>query len=173
MKKAAIVSAIAIIAFVLGAALATWWSSKQQARANTDSTTDSREVYIDTIAYYMPTPKDTLIRRYEVKTIPIFRTIEQTAQLDELAAIETPAADSITVAVPITQTMYADSAYTAWVSGYEARLDSIFVYPSREIVRIKHPPKRWSVGLQAGYGITPKGLQPYIGVGIACKILEF
>ena len=36
--------------------------------------------------------------------------------------------DTVWVNLPRTQKRYEDSTYTAWVSGYEARLDSIHVY---------------------------------------------
>ena len=79
-----------------------------------------------------------------------------------------------TVVLPITQKMYRDSSYTAWVSGYAAALDSIEVYPRTLIVRQTAPPaakpRRWSMGVQAGYGLTPKGLQPYVGVGVSIRL---
>lgn len=75
--------------------------------------------------------------------------------------------DSIEVALPIEQKVYKDTMYTAWVSGYDARLDSIKVYKNTRIVNtIVREDKRWSVGVQAGIGLTPKGIQPYIGVGV-------
>lgn len=75
--------------------------------------------------------------------------------------------DSIDVELPITQKVYEDSLYRAWVSGFDAKLDSIQMYqPTRYItITTKEKPSRWSWGIQAGMGITPKGLQPYIGLG--------
>jgi len=80
--------------------------------------------------------------------------------------------DSAAVVLPITQVVYSATDYRAWVSGYEPRLDSIKVFPRTVTVRetIYKPPSRFSVGVQAGYGITPKGLQPYIGVGVGVRI---
>ena len=78
------------------------------------------------------------------------------------------------VMLPITQQVYRDSSYTAWISGYAAALDSIEVYPRTLIVRQTAPPaakpRRWSMGVQAGYGLTPKGLQPYVGVGVSIRL---
>lgn len=81
----------------------------------------------------------------------------------------------ISAPIPITQMRYTDSTYTAWVSGYSPSLDSIYVYPKREIITttIRPKPRRWGVGVHGGVGITPKGLQPYIGVGISYNILTF
>ena len=86
--------------------------------------------------------------------------------------------DSVEVEIPITHREYGDSTYHAWVSGYEPRLDSIFVFPTREreVVTIKAPPdkkKRWGIGLYAGYGITPQGLQPSIGISLHYSLWNF
>ena len=78
--------------------------------------------------------------------------------------------DSVLVEVPIAQRHYSDTTYEAWVSGYEARLDSIRVF-QREVTQWKESkPSRWSFGVQAGYGITPKGFQPYLGIGATVRL---
>lgn len=75
--------------------------------------------------------------------------------------------DSIDIELPIEQKVYSDSLYRAWVSGFDARLDSIYIYQPTRYITIKttEQPSRWSGGVQGGVGITPKGLQPYIGLG--------
>lgn len=87
--------------------------------------------------------------------------------------------------VPIVQKVYEDSTYTAWVSGYECNLDSIHLKIrsptiTREYYRTDHDitspydsqsARRFSFGFQGGFGITPKGLQPYLGFGIGFRLL--
>lgn len=84
--------------------------------------------------------------------------------------------DSVDVLVPITQKVYEDSTYRAYVSGFNASLDSIFVYRRTEYITntrvVKSKPKRFSIGVQAGYGITPKGFQPYVGVGVSVNLFN-
>lgn len=77
--------------------------------------------------------------------------------------------DSVNVQIPITQRVYEDSTYRAYVSGFDARLDSILLFPPTKYVTItaKETKSHWDIGMQAGYGITPKGFQPYIGIGIS------
>ncbi len=77
--------------------------------------------------------------------------------------------------LPITQHTYGDSSYTAWVSGYAPRLDSIALYPSYTLERVvtPAPPHRWSVGVTAGYGFTPYGATPYVGVGISYALFSW
>lgn len=79
------------------------------------------------------------------------------------------------VTLPITQQVYRDSSYTAWVSGYAAALDSIHIHrPTHYLYNIHRPApsRRWSFGLQGGIGLTPKGVQPYVGVGFSIRLYE-
>lgn len=71
--------------------------------------------------------------------------------------------DSIYIPVPISQKEYQTENYRAWVSGYKPSLDSVWVYPEKSIIREK--PRRWGIGVIAGYGIGYNGLSPYVGVG--------
>ena len=88
--------------------------------------------------------------------------------------------DSAEVIVPITQTVYEDSTYTAYVSGYRASLDSLIFRMPREVTTITNThyqkPKRWSVGIQVGYGMTLKGtpqFAPYVGIGVSYNLFSF
>ena len=80
-----------------------------------------------------------------------------------------------TVYLPITQKIYKDSLYTAYVSGYRAKLDSIEVYSKTRTVfvgeRVKR--KRFGLGVQAGYGFSGNKASPYIGVGVSCNLFEW
>ena len=79
----------------------------------------------------------------------------------------------------ITQKVYSDSTYTAYVSGYEPRLDSIFVrqkvitntiHETRTIKEKKF--RRWNVGLIGGYGYGFKSqtFEPFIGVDVTISL---
>lgn len=88
--------------------------------------------------------------------------------------------DSADVVIPITQTVYEDSTYTAYVSGYRANLDSLIFRIPREVTTITNThyqkPKQCSVGIQVGYGMTLKGtpqFTPYIGVGVSYNLFSF
>lgn len=71
--------------------------------------------------------------------------------------------ETVYIPVPISQKEYQTENYRAWVSGYKPSLDSIWVYPEKIIIREK--PRRWGIGVIAGYGIGRDGLSPYVGVG--------
>lgn len=76
------------------------------------------------------------------------------------------------------QKMYSDSMYTAWVSGYDARLDSINIYTKTTIVnndvihKVFVPPKKkpFGLGIQVGCGY-PQGV--YVGLGVSYNIINF
>lgn len=76
--------------------------------------------------------------------------------------------DSAEVIVPMEQKVYVAQDYRAYVSGHHPRLDSIEIY--KPVVRHKMQ-ARVSLGVQAGYGFTPKGMQPYLGIGVSVRIL--
>ena len=80
----------------------------------------------------------------------------------------------VEVRVPIEQRVYEDSSFRAYVSGFRPSLESIEIMRPRTEIRIRErveqKPLRWSLGIQGGYGVTPKGMQPYIGIGIAYRL---
>ena len=77
-----------------------------------------------------------------------------------------------TVYLPITQKIYKDSLYTAYVSGYRAKLDSIEVYSKTRtvFVRERSNRKRFGLVIQIGYGFSGNKLSPYIGIGMNCNL---
>ena len=89
--------------------------------------------------------------------------------------------DTLYVNLPREQRTYADSTYTAWISGYRPQLDSIHIYQRTEYItkeiKTVTKPKRWGIGLQAGYGVTISNNQikpaPYIGVGLSYSLISF
>nr|DAL21111.1 MAG TPA_asm: hypothetical protein [Caudoviricetes sp.] len=128
--------------------------------------TDTAKVtVVDTVTYTLPVAKDSVVVKYVTKKLPIVRdTVHYTHT------------DTVRIRLPVTQRRYEDSTYTAWVSGYEPTLDSIRVYSHREIMtvtnRLRDKPRRISLNLNVGYGITPKGTQPYIGFGVGYRLLS-
>ena len=89
--------------------------------------------------------------------------------------------DTVLIHLPIEQRQYSDPRYTAWVSGYRPQLDSIHIYQRTEYItkeiKTVTKPKRWGIGLQAGYGVTISNNQikpaPYIGVGLSYSLISF
>lgn len=135
-----------------------------------------RVTLVDTVTYYNIEAKDSMVIKYVTVRVPIKEndTPKEVAHLIN----EASKPDSLDIELPITQKVYEDSAYTAYVSGYMASLDSVRLRIPREIVTIKEPhkPKRWSIGVQAGYGMTLKGtpqFAPYVGIGVSYTLFSF
>lgn len=159
-----------------------------------------KTTFVDTIPYYKPVPKDSTVIKYVTATLPkaddkednfpnktvtkLPESVQKFPESDKNLQDsvqnfgKSVPEDSVTVQIPITQKVYEDSTYTAYVSGYRASLDSLIFKMPREVVTIKEhsKPKRWSVGVQVGYGMTLKGapqFTPYIGVGVSYNLFSF
>jgi len=188
---------IIVVSLIAGSYLHKCQSPPGNIPDRTECITDTLTVY-DTISYKMPKPQseqalDT--RRY---TLPIYcfssvagseplqRNATESLCVDTLitsSCYGTGAGgeprcsnDSAIVELPIIQQHYADSTYEAWVSGpIDPRLDSIRVFAPTTIItkREWEPPKRWHIGPTIGYGFTPQGLQPYIGISITYSIISW
>lgn len=123
-----------------------------------------RVTVYDTVVYYKPVVKDSMVVMYITERLPVADSVPKSGKT---------VADSANVVIPITQKVYEDSMYKAYVSGYRASLDSFYIYPRREVITIREKPRRWHIGISAGYGLTPKGFQPYLGIGVTYRIMSF
>ena len=88
--------------------------------------------------------------------------------------------DTAFVNLPREEVEYRDSSYRAVVSGFLPRLEEMEIYRKERVVTIQTEKvvrvpdaKRWGVGVQAGYGITPAGFQPYLGLSVSYNFLRF
>ncbi len=135
-----------------------------------------------TIPDTAPIPRDSVVVKYVYETIPITPSIKEDVDRQKTATPNLPDSLSVTVkedsaevVIPITQTAYETEKYRAYVSGYRAKLDSIFINQPITTIRIREPTKskRFSVGLQVGYGMTPKGFMPYAGIGVSVNLWSF
>lgn len=162
------------------------FASRQQKTRDTTRTT-----YVDTIPFYKPIPKDSFVIRYVTERLPTVSKLPENVQklpesVSEFPKIvknfhESVSEDSVDVIIPITKKVYKDSLYTAYVSGYNPKLDSLVLHSQHEVVAIndcypRSRKKRWSVGVQIGYGIALRGVPeftPYIGVGVSCNLFNF
>ena len=146
-----------IIAFICGL----WFCLLITRCANKAATEPPlRDTIVDTIKVVKPIAKDSLVTRYKVVEV------ERVNIVDSVNTISEVVFDTVQVRLPIESKHYTSESYDAWVSGYEPNLDSIKVY--NQVIKPKQ--SRWSIGLQGGVGITPRGVQPYVGVGIGYKL---
>ena len=135
--------------------------------------TDEMKVKVDTLFVY-----DTIfVEKPVIKKVEIIDTLLLPVPITNTLMLH----DTVLVYLPIEQRQYSDPRYTAWVSGYRPQLDSIHIYQQREYitkeVKVAIKPKRWGIGLQAGYGVLLHNGQvfpaPYIGVGLSYSIVSW
>lgn len=125
-------------------------------------------VRTDTVRVTVPVARDTVYLRSDTVRYTAYRDRFRTVyKTDTLVKVDTV---SGTVTLPITRKTYRDSGYTAIVSGYSPSLDYIETY-NRTVTRTVVRPSRFSLGVGAGCYITPKGLQPGLGVTLQYNLL--
>lgn len=121
----------------------------------------------------MPEPKKEVV----IRTIKV--PVTTAANKRELAGEPQGATDGDSLELEVTQKVYSDSTYTAYVSGYMPQLDSIFVrqkivehsiVETRTVATKKF--RRWNVGVVGGYGygFKNKSFEPFIGVGVTINL---
>lgn len=149
-------------------------------------------MYVDTLVYYRPVPKDSMVIKYVTRTLPVKRRDSSTTNNTDTFLAENYAQnngenippqemsderDSMAVEIPITQKRYEGEGYRVYVSGYEPNLDSVYVFQRTAVVheRSWKPPNKWHIGITGGYGygFKSKQAEPYIGIGITYSIISF
>lgn len=178
MKKAVLILLAVIVSFVLGMLV----ESKVH-KCDVGDVHTSVEYVSE--SHHAPVPSDSNVVRYdtiwpdnkEVKNIPksgnkSAENIPQKAEKIWEGTLKSAENIPQPVVIPITQKVYKDSDYTAYVSGYHSSLDSISVRHKVTTITIKQKARRWNVGVSAGYGMTPKGFQPYVGIGVTFNLLK-
>lgn len=160
---------------------------QQRRQQSPADTVIMRDTLRDTITV---TVLDTVPRLVTVRVIgsvdiPLPTSSESDSARADSIPVQYPTAvppASRSISLPIVQKTYSDSdsTYTAYVSGIAyhdyPRLDSLrlrrqtAVERIRETVTIRQRTSRFSIGLQAGYGLTPAGFQPYIGLGVGFRV---
>lgn len=126
------------------------------------------DTIVDTVVVREPVAVSHEVVRYVTVRVPVRDTVFEENYAQDLPEI---IRDSVEVELPITRRVYADSMYRAVVSGWMPRLEEVEVYP-RTVVRRETVVRRdrLGVGVQGGLGVTPKGVLPYVGVGVSWRL---
>lgn len=149
---------LALIIFV-GCVVGAFFFGRSTMRTDIVRTEVERDTIVvrDTIREYYPQEVERVVVKTERVEVPIIvrDTIREVVEAE----------------IPIEEREYKSEEYYAIIGGYMPYLKSIEVYPRTQIVNATETitkRKRWgiSLGVQAGYGMTPVGTQPYAGVGV-------
>ncbi len=125
-----------------------------------------KQVVLRQKEYVFTTVRDTVTI---VRPVPV-AAVPETVRVETVRLLSA-AGDSVAARVPFTSVVYAGEGYRARVSGFRPSLDSLVF--ERAVVTPLPRPKRWAVGIQAGIAATPKGVQPFVGIGVTYKLYEF
>ena len=181
MEERANIKGIAVVlTFIIGVYALGWVMGRAAASRHTEEVSDTTySVVYDTIPYYQPVPRDSVVIRYETHVLAL-APVSSTEDADSVPGgiPDENMPDSASVVIPITQKVYTDSTYTAYVSGFNPSLDSIFIYQPtftyNIVTRIREKPKRFGIGPQIGVGVGKDGnVTPYIGIGIHYDLWNF
>lgn len=158
---------LAVLALALAAALAVGFALGRRTRTSTPQTVT--KIVRDTL-----TVRDTI-----TVSTPVYLTRREVRR-DTVAVTDTlRVRDTLVVVLPREQVEWRDSLVAVWASGIRPAVDSVRHYTRTEIVTqtVTGPgPRkvsRWGLGVQAGYGVSDKGLTPYVGVGLSYNILAW
>ena len=151
---------LGVIAGIVICLLNGWASCHRTTDKEVITITDTL-VLTDTIIKMQPKPYKVII----IDTIYLHQQPQQPQQLQ----IDTLIRQEIT---------YKDSTYTAVVGGIEPYLKSIEIYPktiyvnnnTTTTIKVR---SRFGLGVQAGYGLSRNGLQPYVGVGVQYNLIQW
>ena len=200
MKDFLKILSVIVICLFAGAYLHKCQSPAGFIEGRTEFVTDTLKV-TDTIPYYAPKPQTELVTGTRRYTLPTYYFIgggaggvaRSCSTTDTICCVDSIGissdygtgaggeprrcyGDSAVVELPIIRRHYSDSTYEAWVSGpIDPRLDSLRVFALTTIITKREwkPPKRWHIGPTIGYGLTPHGFRPYIGVSITYSIISW
>lgn len=144
-------------------------------------------VRVDTVMKRVPVMKDSVVLRYVTRYLPAKISHKPDTTAEEVVSDAggdmlamngedlNGDDDAVAVSVPISQRIYDEAEYTAWVSGYEARLDSIELHRDQltvqREVRILPKQRKWGCVAGAGIGVGMHGVTPMIGVTVGYRIL--
>ena len=124
---------------------------------------------------------DTVVVRDTVRETVLVPKIRYLTRVDTVLLLVPGDTVKVPVLVPISRKVYEGEDYRAVVSGFRASLDTLDIFRKTQTVtntvvqRVEVPgkPKRWGIGVSAGYALTPQGVKPYIGAGISYSFITF
>lgn len=81
--------------------------------------------------------------------------------------------DTVYVYLPQQEIVWTDSFCSVYAHGINPVIDSVAHFLPTKTIIPKPSPKRWGIGIQAGYGASEDGLSPYIGIGVTYSLIRF
>ena len=195
-KKTALALALfATFWFIVGGVCGFFMAKGMYDQPLQESVSRDTTTTIDTIPDIAPTPKDSTPVKTVIRWLPMKLPKKSGGSQNESVDYYYPASsdtvtqwqffgssehpqDSALVEIPIISKHYQSPEYDAWVSGYEASLDSIKVYQKETLITERivtsKPPNRLSLDVEAGadYLTTQKDMATFAFGDLTYKIRD-
>lgn len=176
-KKTALALALfATFWFVVGGVCGFFVAKGMYDQPLEESVTRDTVTITDTIIQYAPKPVSVEKVRTEYKLLPVYRTDTVTQYFGITEQLPQHPQDSALVEIPITSKHYSSEEYDAWVSGYEASLDSIKVYSKETVItetitKVVNKKKHFFLDVGGGCEHSPneKITSPFAELGLNYK----
>lgn len=122
---------------------------------------------------------DTLLLRDTVRETVLVPKVRYLTRVDTVLLKVPGDTVEVPVLVPISRNVYEGEDYRAVVSGFRVSIDTIDTFRKTQTLtntfiqrgEVPGKPKRWGIGVSAGYALTPQGVKPYIGAGISYSFI--
>ena len=167
----AVVLALIGASFLAGKCVSDSLAERESPEVARDTITKVVTVYKD-----FPNPAKTALSGFI--PVPRYMFFTETKEIE----VEVPG-DTVTQYVYLPQELQyyeeEDGKLRMWISGYRPVLERYEIdWPTTIITETHKPkPKRWGIGVQAGYGAVLHDktvqLSPYIGIGVSYNFLSF
>ena len=153
---------LAVVSAVVGFAAGRCTDGAEQ---KSDEISQSVIVVRDTVAVSRPAVTASAVTGRIIRRAALAHTEAETTDTTAVAP------DSVEVSLPVTTVTYTGPGYYARISGVEPRLDSIAVERTTTTIIKQQRPRRWSIGVTAGIGVTPSGrIGPTVAVGLSWRL---
>lgn len=109
------------------------------------------------------------------KPSKVTRTVKDTVRVTVRETQIDTMHDTVFVYLPQESIVWQDDRCIVYAHGINPQVDSVTHFNSGAVVTrtVTERPKRWGIGVSAGYGMSKDGLSPYIGLGISYNIIRF
>lgn len=109
------------------------------------------------------------------KPSKVTRTVKDTVRVTVKETQIDTMHDTVFVYLPQESIVWQDDRCIVYAHGINPQVDSVTHFNSSAVVTrtVTDRPKRWGIGISAGYGMSKDGLSPYIGLGISYDIIRF
>lgn len=124
---------------------------------------------------------DTVVVRDTVRETVLVPKIRYLTRVDTVLLKVPGDTVEVPVMVPISRNVYEGEDYRAVVSGFRVSIDTIDTFRKTQTLtntfiqrgEVPGKPKRWGIGVSAGYALTPQGVKPYIGLGVQYYLISW